>query len=54
MARTADLLAEPWDARMIGEDDRFRRAVFGGRGLVSFFVDESAHALRIFDVTWAG
>ncbi|WP_219463332.1 hypothetical protein [Nonomuraea rhizosphaerae] len=54
VVRVTDLLTEPWDAQVIGDDDRFRRTVFGGRGLVSFFLDESEHVVRIFDVTWAG
>ncbi|RJL23935.1 hypothetical protein [Bailinhaonella thermotolerans] len=55
VSRVADLLERPWDARVIADDRRFRRTTFGdGRGLVSFYLDETAQVLRIFDVTWAG
>ncbi|WP_336215838.1 hypothetical protein [Nonomuraea sp. LPB2021202275-12-8] len=56
VARVVDLVEEPWDARIAdGNDPRYRRTTFGqGHGLISFFVDEPARLIRIFDVTWAG
>jgi len=52
-----DLVKEPWDAVIMppGDDPAYRITVFGsGLGLLSFHVDDTAEAIRIFDITWIG
>jgi hypothetical protein len=51
------LVDEPWDAAVIppGDDPAYRMAVFGaGYGLLSFYADDAAELIRIFDITWVG
>jgi len=55
--RVTDLVKEPWDAVIMppGDDPAYRITVFGsGLGLLSFHVDDTAEAIRIFDITWIG
>ncbi|GII81984.1 hypothetical protein Sru01_69660 [Sphaerisporangium rufum] len=53
--RTADLLAEPWDAHVLypGRTD-YRHTTFGGFGLLHFHVDEAAELITIYEVVWSG
>lgn len=51
------LVDEPWDAAVIppGDDHAYRMAVFGaGYGLLSFYADDTAEMIRIFDINWIG
>lgn len=51
----ADIAPAPWDAMpMRTEEPEFRQAVFGTFGLVSFYVDQDAEIIRVFDITWTG
>lgn len=55
--RAADLAEEPWDATVLppGNDPAFRGTVFGdGRGLMSFYLDETEATIRIFEIVWIG
>jgi hypothetical protein len=55
--RAAELAMQPWDAvvRPLGDDPRFREAVFGaGSGILGFYLDEDAQLIRIFDIVWIG
>jgi hypothetical protein len=38
------LVQEPWDADLIGD----------GYGLLSFYVNDTAELIRIFDIAWIG
>ncbi len=51
----ADVCERPWDAMAAytGEPE-FRQVIFGGLGLVSFYVDDTAGIIWVFDITWAG
>lgn len=52
--RTADLVDAPWDADVLYlEEPEFRQTLFGEYGVMSFYVDERAQLIRIFNVTWA-
>lgn len=52
LAKAAD---NPWDAlTLAAEPPAFRQVVFGDHGLVSFYVDDDARVLRVFDITWTG
>ncbi|MFI6706152.1 hypothetical protein ACIBF7_06970 [Nonomuraea sp. NPDC050478] len=55
VARTADLVDEPWDAAATfrGRTD-FRETTFGDRGLLFFVVDEAGQRITIYDLVWAG
>lgn len=56
VARTADLVREPWDATVArpGRTD-FRQTTFGdGMGVLWFHVDEEAELIEIYDLIWAG
>jgi hypothetical protein len=55
--RVVDLIDEPWDASVMppGDDPAFRLTVFdSGNGLLSFYADDTAEIIRIFDITWIG
>ncbi len=53
--RTADLIGAPWDAQTLYSDEpQFRQALFGEYGLMSFYVDDKAGTIRIFNITWVG
>jgi hypothetical protein len=57
LERVVVLVDEPWDAAVIppGDDHAYRMAVFGaGYGLLSFYSDDTAELIRIFDITWIG
>lgn len=57
LERVVALVDEPWDAAVIppGDDPAYRMTVFGaGNGLLSFYADDAAELLRIFDITWIG
>lgn len=57
LERVVVLVDEPWDAAVIppGDDPAYRMTVFGaGNGLLSFYADDAAELLRIFDITWIG
>ncbi|MGI8446917.1 MAG: hypothetical protein ACR2MP_07010 [Streptosporangiaceae bacterium] len=57
LERVVVLIDEPWDAAVIppGDDPSYRMAVFGaGYGLLSFYADDTAELIRIFDITWIG
>jgi hypothetical protein len=51
------LVDAPWDAAVMppGTDPAYRITTFGsGYGLLSFHADDSAEAIRIFDIAWIG
>ncbi|WP_119727568.1 type II toxin-antitoxin system RelE family toxin [Thermomonospora amylolytica] len=51
----ADAATTPWDTMaMRPNEPEYRQAIFGTFGLVSFYVDEPAEVLRVFDITWTG
>lgn len=54
--RAVGLIERSWEDAMIrppSGDPKFRETVFGsGRGIMGFFVDESAQIVRIFDIVW--
>jgi len=55
--RVVALVEEPWDADLLvsGDDPAERQATFGdGYGLLSFYVDDAAELIRIFDIAWIG
>lgn len=55
--RVLELVEEPWDAAVMppGDDPAVRQTVFGhGYGLLSFYADDAAELIRIFDLTWIG
>lgn len=57
LERVVVLVDEPWDAAVIppGDDHAYRMAMFGaGYGLLSFYADDTAELIRIFDITWIG
>jgi hypothetical protein len=57
LARVVELVDAPWDATVMppGRDPAFRRSVFGdGWGLLTFYVDDDAELIRIFDITRIG
>jgi hypothetical protein len=57
LERVVVLVDEPWDAAVIppGDDPADRMAVFGaGYGLLSFYADDPAELIRIFDIAWIG
>lgn len=57
VTRVAELVEQPWDATVAppGDDPAFRWTTFGdGLGLVSFYVDDAAGLLRIYDLAWIG
>jgi hypothetical protein len=57
LERVVVLVDEPWDAAVIppGDDPAYRMTVFGaGYGLLSFYADDAAELIRIFDITWIG
>ncbi|MCT9930799.1 hypothetical protein N5079_11275 [Planotetraspora sp. A-T 1434] len=56
VARAADLVREPWDARVArpGTAD-FRQTTFGdGMGILWFHLDATAELIEIYDLIWAG
>jgi hypothetical protein len=51
----ADVSERPWDAMaMYTGEPEYRQVIFGAFGLVSFYVDDVAEIIRVFDITWAG
>lgn len=45
----------PWEAMALYNDEpEYRQVIFGTFGLVSFYVDETAEIIRVFDITWTG
>jgi hypothetical protein len=55
--RVTDLVDEPWDAVVMppGDDPALRIAVFGaGYGLLTFYVNDTAEIIRVFDLAWIG
>jgi hypothetical protein len=55
--RIVDLVDEPWDASVMppGDDSSFRMTIFdSGNGLLSFYADDAAEIIRIFDITGIG
>jgi hypothetical protein len=57
LERVVVLVDEPWDAAVIppGDDPAYRMVVFGaGYGLLSFYADDAAGLIRIFDIAWIG
>jgi hypothetical protein len=55
--RVIALVDAPWDAAVMppGTDPAYRITTFGsGDGLLSFHADDSAEAIRIFDIAWIG
>ena len=49
------LVGAPWETPVLDQTEpNFRQCIFGGYGLLSFYIDESRDLIRIFDVTWAG
>ncbi|MFC0862271.1 type II toxin-antitoxin system RelE/ParE family toxin [Sphaerimonospora cavernae] len=46
---------DPWSTGIPDPDDPdYRQAVFGGLGLVLYYVDDTAGVVNVYDVTWAG
>ena len=47
---------DPFDetATMATPDVHVRRAIFGGAGMASFYIDPDAQLIRVFTVVWAG
>jgi hypothetical protein len=58
LAASADGRADaPWDAYIAapGDDPTLRETTFGGgRGLLSFRVDDDAEMIHVFAITWIG
>lgn len=54
--RLVALTREPWDASQVtpGDEPPYREAFFGGYGIISFRVDDTAELIRIFGIVWAG
>ena len=55
--RVVALVQEPWDADLMtpGNAPVYRQVTFGGGyGLLSFYVDDAAELIRIFDIIWIG
>jgi hypothetical protein len=51
----ADVCERPWDTMGVRPSEpEFRQAIFGIYGLVSFYVDDLADVIRVYDVTWIG
>jgi hypothetical protein len=53
----ADLVDAPWDAYIAapGDDPTLRETTFGGgRGQLSFRVDDDAEMIHVFAITWIG
>ncbi|TDD59513.1 hypothetical protein E1293_46385 [Actinomadura darangshiensis] len=51
----AGVADRPWDAMALYNDQpEYRQVIFGTYGLVSFYVDDTAEILRVFDITWTG
>jgi hypothetical protein len=51
------LVDAPWDASIAapGDDPTLRETTFGGgRGLLSFRVDDDAEMIHVFAITWIG
>jgi hypothetical protein len=51
------LVDAPWDAYIAapGDDPTLRETTFGGgRGLLSFRVDDDAEMIHVFAITWIG
>jgi hypothetical protein len=36
------------------DDPQIRRAVFGQHGLVTFYINDPAKTIAVFDITWVG
>ncbi|MGI9007477.1 MAG: hypothetical protein ACR2FU_14995 [Streptosporangiaceae bacterium] len=56
VARAVDLVETPWDATVLppGDDPAYRETVFGGAGLLRFYVDDDAELIEIFGLIWIG
>jgi hypothetical protein len=57
VGRVVELVDQPWDASVLppGDDPAIRMTVFDtGNGLLSFYADDVAEIIRIFDITWIG
>jgi hypothetical protein len=55
--RVVELVEAPSDAVVMppGDDPAYRQTVFGsGWGLPTFYVDDNAEMIRIFDLIWIG
>lgn len=54
--RLVAVARDPYDPQvtLATSDPQIRRATFGGVGLCSFHVDDSAHVVQVFGITWAG
>ncbi|SPT64511.1 type II toxin-antitoxin system RelE family toxin [Actinomadura madurae] len=51
----ANVAERPWDAMALANDEpEYRQVIFGTYGLVSFYVDDTAEIIRVFDITWTG
>ncbi|GAA3795447.1 hypothetical protein GCM10022226_13510 [Sphaerisporangium flaviroseum] len=51
----ADVCERPWDTMGVRPaEPEFRQAIFGTFGLASFYVDDRAEVIRVYDVTWTG
>lgn len=51
--RLVRVARDPWDSLPTPEPD-YRRVTFGRWGLCSFRIDDTAHIVRVFDITWTG
>jgi hypothetical protein len=36
------------------DDDRYREQVYGGKGLLSYVIDDDSAAVHVFSIVWAG
>lgn len=58
MNRIVRLVEEPWDAWLVEPKGQrpFRETTFGHQhtGLISFYVDDDAEIIYIFNLVWAG
>ena len=55
LERVIELLDAPWDAAAdLGHPNRRNAAFAGGRGLLSFDVDEEKQVLRFVRIVWLG
>jgi hypothetical protein len=55
--RVRDLVDAPWDAAVMppGSDPSYRITMFGaGLGVLTFYVDDQAELIRVFDIAWIG
>jgi mRNA-degrading endonuclease RelE of RelBE toxin-antitoxin system len=52
----AETAMDPYDplTTLATDDPQIRRAVFGEHGLVTFYINDPAKTIAVFDITWVG